>query len=323
MTENKKISVIMSVFNAEKYLSAAVESILNQTYSDFEFIIIEDASTDRSLEILEAYANKDSRIFLIKNKINKASEGFIKNLNLGLKHAKGAYIARMDADDISDLTRFQKQIQFLEENKEVFIVGSAVQFIGETGENIKLLSAHKRNEDIQKNMCKNISMYHPVVFWRNNGKIFYREKMLACEDYDLYFRMMTDGYKFANINETLLQYRILTDSISRKNSKLIRWIFVEKTRQFFNERKKTGKDSYDSFKHKDYLNILVPNFKNKSEDLLFSAKVALKYSDYEGFKIIIKKAEQFFPHNRGFKNLKLLLKLPKKFQLIFVKFSHY
>ena len=115
------VSVIMSVYNGEKYLVQAIDSILNQTYQNFEFIIIEDCSTDNSLDILEEYAKKDSRIKIIKKEKNIGIKGFIENLNLGISIAKGKYIARMDQDDVSLPERFQKQVDFLEKNSDFTI----------------------------------------------------------------------------------------------------------------------------------------------------------------------------------------------------------
>ena len=123
------VSVVMSVYNAEKYLDLAIESILNQSFRDFEFIIIEDCSTDNSLEILKNYAEKDSRIKIIQKTENKRMKGFIENLNIGLEEAKGKYIARMDADDISHPSRFDKQVVFLETHSDIFMVGSYINFI--------------------------------------------------------------------------------------------------------------------------------------------------------------------------------------------------
>lgn len=106
------LSVVMSVYNAEKYLSQAIESILNQSFEDFEFIIIEDCSTDNSLKIIKNYAINDKRIRIIQKAKNKKMRGFIENLNIGLSEAKGKYIARMDSDDISHPDRFEKQVLF-------------------------------------------------------------------------------------------------------------------------------------------------------------------------------------------------------------------
>ena len=110
------LSVVMSVYNGEKHLNEAIDSILSQTYENFEFIIIEDCSTDNSLDILEEYAKKDSRIKIIKKEKDIGIKGFIENLNLGISIAKGKYIARMDQVDVSLPERFQKQVDFLEKN---------------------------------------------------------------------------------------------------------------------------------------------------------------------------------------------------------------
>jgi len=115
-----KVSIVMSVYNAQKYLDEAIESILNQTYSNFEFIIINDGSTDKSLEIIENYAKKDSRIIVI----NRENKGLIYSLNEGIRKANGKYIARMDADDISLPQRLEKQVEFMEKNKNIGICGT-------------------------------------------------------------------------------------------------------------------------------------------------------------------------------------------------------
>ncbi|MDP2460609.1 glycosyltransferase [Kaistella sp. SH19-2b] len=319
MNNSPILSVIMSVYNGEKYLHEAMDSILNQTFKDFEFIIIEDASTDRTLEIIEKYRTQDSRIVLITKKENKGPKGFIENLNLGLNAAKGQFIARMDADDISDLNRFEKQVDFLQKSENIFMVGSDLQLIDQDGLNTNLLPAYHTDEDIQKNMFKNISMYHPVILFRNNKKISYREKMLYCEDYDLYFRLMIEGYKFANIQEPLLKYRILEDSISRKDSKMIRWLFVEKARSFFIEQKEKGEDSYENFDPENYLNILKPNYNNTVSDLLFAAKTALKYQNHTDLKSILTKTNANFPNEKKFQIYNWYLKIPKSMLPYFTK----
>ena len=129
--DQKLISVIMSVYNGEKYLVQAIDSILNQTYQNFEFIIIDDCSTDNSSHILQEYAKKDSRIKIIKKEKNIGIKGFIENLNLGISIAKGKYIARMDADDISLPERFQKQVNFLEKNSDFSLCFSNAKILQE------------------------------------------------------------------------------------------------------------------------------------------------------------------------------------------------
>ncbi|MBO5360740.1 MAG: glycosyltransferase family 2 protein [Clostridia bacterium] len=120
------VSVIMSNYNTdEEYLRASIESVLNQTYENFEFIIIDDCSTNNSVEIIESY--RDSRIRLIKNKENL---GLTKSLNVALKVARGEYIARMDADDVCLPQRFEKQVLFLSQNPEYIVCGTAAEFVG-------------------------------------------------------------------------------------------------------------------------------------------------------------------------------------------------
>ena len=145
--DSPKVSVIMSVYNGEKYLKEAINSILNQTFKDYEFIIVNDASTDKSIKILEEYAKKDNRIGLIHNEKNI---GLTRSLNKAIKSANGAYIARQDADDISLPPRLEEEVNFLDKHPTVGLVGSYAWMIDEKG---KILSDFKictDNEDIKK-----------------------------------------------------------------------------------------------------------------------------------------------------------------------------
>ena len=311
MKEIPMISVIMSVYNGEKYLRTAVDSILGQTFTNFEFIIIEDNSSDNTLQILEKYQIRDPRIKIIKKEKNTGIAGFIENLNIGLNQAKGKYIARMDADDISQLDRFEKQINFLEKNPKIFIVGSFVQFINENDEDTKLMTCYINDRDIQKLMFKKIQLFHPVIMFRNNSEVQYLEKMFYCEDFDLYLRLMTSGYKFANIAEPLLKYRILADSISRRDNKFIKWLFVEKARKFYIQRKITDKDNYENLNPRNLLSILAPEHKNNKEELLFASRVAWKYNCRKELKQILQKGKKQYPLERKFTIYEIYFLLPK------------
>lgn len=313
------ISVVMSVYNAEQYLHQAIQSILNQTFSYFEFIIIEDCSTDNSLNIIKKYAEVDNRIKLIQKHENRKMKGFIENLNIGIKNAKGKYIARMDADDISLPQRFEKQIDFLDKNPDIFIVGSSINFIDENNNFIKKLDAIANDIDIQRKMPKKIALYHPAIMFRNEPEMEYREKMYYCEDYDFYLRLMSEGKKFANIEEPLLNYRILNSSISRKDGKFKRTIFVEKMKEFWRERVKNGKDSYASFVPETLLNILDTNEKSSKDDLKFGLSVATKYQYTNEFNILIKKHSNLYHADLQLYILKILNTLPLFLSKIFFK----
>ena len=314
------VSVIMSVYNGEKYLVQAIDSILNQTYQNFEFIIIDDCSTDNSSHILQEYAQKDSRIKIIKKEKNIGIKGFIKNLNLGISIAKGKYIARMDADDISLPERFQKQVDFLENNPEITLVGAQLNLINEqnkiTGEAIAAL----QHRDIVKRITSQIQLFHPVIMFRKDQNIQYREKFLYCEDYDLYLNLITQGKKLANLNEKLLNYRILANSISRKDDVFTKKLMLEKALYFYQSRKKNGSDFYENFENKEVLEINNINYKNSKSELFFAMDTAIKLNRKDKLIFLIKKFKKHYPKDRIPSKYHLFSKLPLIFFRFFKKF---
>lgn len=204
------ISVVMPVYNAEKYVAEAIDSILNQTYNDFEFIIIDDCSTDNSFEILRDYSHKDSRIKLFRNEVNLKLP---KTLNFAILQSSGKYIARMDADDISKENRLKQQLTFMESYQYVGVSGT---WFAEFSNNINDSICHKlptlHNEiELQLKYFGNC-IAHPTVMIRSDlfkTDNFYNDKskVIISEDYELWDRMLTNKVKFANIDEFLLFYR--------------------------------------------------------------------------------------------------------------------
>ena len=213
------ISVIMSVYNADKYLRESIESILNQTFTNFEFIIINDASTDNSLKIIEEYKKKDKRIILISNENNA---GLASSLNLGIKQSKYDFIARMDADDISEPERLEKQLGFLLDNKHIDILGTFASIIDEDGEITAKQKMPLSHYEIVKMLVKLNPIIHPTIIFRKmalNRINFYNPKFSqnAPEDYELWFRAVKSGLIFYNLPEYLIRYRINNSHLSRKN----------------------------------------------------------------------------------------------------------
>lgn len=206
--ESPQISVVMPVYNAEAYLKDAIESILNQTFTDFEFIIIDDASTDNSYKIIEEYSKKDKRIIVL---INEKNFGIAETRTKGTKYAKGKYIAVADADDISALTRLEKQYNYLERHGDCGVVGGFIQlFDSDTG---KIIGVRKYYED-DTNLRKRLFLYCPIAqpvcmirkeVFDNIG--YYDPKYPPAEDLDLWFRIGMK-YKFVNLQEILLKYRV-------------------------------------------------------------------------------------------------------------------
>lgn len=217
MSYSPLVSVVLSVYNGEKYLDEAIKSILNQTYKNFEFIIIDDGSTDKSLEIIKCY--DDKRIVLI----SRENRGLIASLNEGIKKAKGKYIARMDADDVSLPLRFGEQIKFMEKNLDIGICGTAV--IG-FGENIKenLWKLSTNDKTIKTELLFSSCFAHPTVMIRKRimleNELYYDENFVHAEDFELWTQM-AKYTKFANLKTPLLKYRIIDSSITREADKNI------------------------------------------------------------------------------------------------------
>ena len=213
------VTVLMPVYNGEKYLGEAIESILNQTFIDFEFLIIDDGSTDSSVDITKSY--DDDRIRLI---INQKNLGQSATLNKGIDLAVGKYIARMDQDDVSFARRLQRQVQFLKKNPHICVVGSWVDRHDEynrTKGRIKL-PMNKVHEcgfwifGYGENVFS-----HPTVMFRTKEIVAlggYEEDYDIAQDVDLWFRAAERGFRFTNIPEVLLSYRIHSGQGS-KNSK--------------------------------------------------------------------------------------------------------
>ena len=210
MSQSATISVIMSVFNGEIYLRESIESILNQDFSDFEFIIVNDKSTDNSLEIIKEYEYLDMRIKLINNKKNI---GLTKSLNIALKEAKGKYIARQDADDISLPQRLSKEYSYLKKNPNIILIGTSVNRIDEKGNRIDTVLCTKKptfDDILEKNRFKHGSvLFRKNIVYKLGG---YNELFRYVQDYELWLRI-AQKYEVMNLSEPLYNLRIHNESI--------------------------------------------------------------------------------------------------------------
>jgi glycosyltransferase involved in cell wall biosynthesis len=211
----RTVSIIMPVYNAAAYLAEAVDSILAQTYRDFQFVIVNDGSTDRSPAILERYAQRDNRIKLI----SRPNTGIVGALNDALAEATGQYVARMDADDVSEPNRLAVQVDFLDKHPDVVAVGSRVVGIDPCGCEL-FHSEHKLSHDeIDAELLNGVgwALVHPAVVMRRDvvrqlGG--YRKQWQWVEDLDLFLRLAEIG-RLANVGEFLLNYRQHTESVNR------------------------------------------------------------------------------------------------------------
>ncbi|QDU42783.1 Putative glycosyltransferase EpsE [Symmachiella dynata] len=208
-----EISVILPVYNAERYIAKAVESILAQTFGDFEFLIVDDGSTDGSLSILQSIADRDSRIVL-RSRENK---GYVVTLNEMLAEARGDFIARMDADDIALPERFEKQMRFLARHDDILAVGTAQLWIDPQDRPLRRFTPPLKHEDIDAaHLQKGEGMIcHPSVLMRREaieavGE--YDENLYGAEDLDLWLRLAEVG-RLANMDEVLIQYRFHSQKV--------------------------------------------------------------------------------------------------------------
>ena len=210
--QTPRVSVVMSCYNSEKYLRPAIDSILNQTFSDFEFIIWNDGSTDSTDKIIESYTDPRIRYYYHEN------TGLGTALNLACKEAEGEYIARMDADDISLPDRLKKEVEFLDKNKDYVLVSSAVNYIDEDSKYIGRSFPYTWNRIIKRVIFKASLIVHPAVMYRKDAYLSSCGYMNieGGEDRVLWGRMGDIG-KYRNLSTPLLNYRILPNSLSHVN----------------------------------------------------------------------------------------------------------
>jgi glycosyltransferase involved in cell wall biosynthesis len=227
-----KISVVMPAFNAEKFIKTAIKSILGQTFKDFEFLIINDGSTDKTLEIIEKFKEQDQRIILI----SRGKRGLIASLNEGISLSKGQYIARMDADDIATPEKLNIQLNYLIKNPTVDLVGSNIMFF--THNKVRGVSDLKLYK--QKNInfyLKTIGLPHPTwmvrtVFFK---KFKYDPRAISVEDQDLLLRAQ-QSCKFTLLKEPLLFYRISEKNDSRYKITQVYQLFLSRIRNILHNK---------------------------------------------------------------------------------------
>lgn len=300
-----KLSVVMSVYNGERHIEAAIKSVLAQTYQNFEFIIIDDASTDQTPEILRDL--EDPRIRLHRNRTNL---GLTKSLNKGISYAKGTYIARMDADDISLPHRFDAQVTFLENNAGHALVGSSYYQIDDDGQIVSLVEVTSRSSAIQKALKKQNCFAHGSVMMRKGAFIDvggYDEDFEFSQDYDLWIRI-GEKYKLGNIEEPLYCWRSSATGISS----------VKKEKQDFYARlavrKGSKPDATPVLKKgsKALVSVIVPTYNRPA--MLVEAIHSVLDQTYEDVEIVV-------VNDSGVKVESILEPLNKKGNITYIRHS--
>jgi glycosyltransferase involved in cell wall biosynthesis len=212
------VSVVMPVYNTEDYLKQAVDSILEQSWTNFELIVIDDGSKDHSGKILDEIAKTDKRMKVVHQK----NHGLVFTLNLGIRMATGEYIARMDADDISFPRRFEQQVAILDKHKDVVLVAGGFEIIDEDSEFLYREVLPVDDRDIKRSMLLRNPIAHGSVMFRKNALDIvglYSSECGPTEDFELWSRLAGVG-KFAALEQSIFRWRVNTKGISSNNNAL-------------------------------------------------------------------------------------------------------
>jgi len=274
----------MSVYNGAKFLAEAIDSILAQTFIDFEFIIIDDASSDTSLQVINSY--KDARIIVVQNTKNL---GLTKSLNIGIAKAKGKYIARMDADDISLPKRLEKQFGFLEEHLEFAFCGTRAKTINDVGDKVDFFNEPLDTNKILGTLLLKNCFFHSSIIIRRDALLTvsgYDEEFIYAQDYRLYLQLFESQLYGTNINEFLLIFKVSSSGVSQTNTES-QDNFACKAIQ------KTLKSSYG-------INVGVSLLKNIRTSIIYSEKLGVKQQIQSAFffRKLYRNYHNFFSNNK-------------------------
>ena len=267
MVGSPLVSILMPVYNTAPYLREAMDSMLSQTFSDFELIVLNDDSPDHAEEILDAY--NDPRIVRYKGEKNV---GLSNVLNVGIAMARGKYIARMDSDDISLPTRLQVQVDYLEKHPEIDLVSAAMQLFGARDE---VWIREQNPEKVKINALFHSPVLHASSVWRKETferhGLRFRQEMVPAEDYDLWTRALVKGLKLVNLPAVLYKYRIHSSQVTLHADKT-----TAKSREVQRYYLKTVLPSLSSESIESFPNRLWPVFLANLKDGFFDKKLLAK-----------------------------------------------
>lgn len=240
--DDPALSVLLPVYNAERFVQAALESILNQTFPDFELLLLDDCSTDGSADLLIKARTLDPRVHYYRNTENR---GITFTLNRGLNLARAPLIARMDADDVSSANRFEHQIAFLDEHPEIDLLGGGMEYIDEEGTVIGRSSPICGWENIRSVIHLRSPVPHPTWLVRRDvlSEVGGYRELVPAEDYDVLLRFLTHGKRFDNLNRVVLQHRLQSADTVRKRG-LEQRKAVNYVLRLFRERQQNGSDNF-------------------------------------------------------------------------------
>jgi glycosyltransferase involved in cell wall biosynthesis len=315
------ISVILPVYNCEKYINQCIDSILCQTYPNFELLIIDDCSTDNTVNLIQEY--KDERIKLT---IKEKNSGYTDSLNWAISIAKGEYIARMDGDDISMPTRFEEQLKIMEANPKIIVCGTNAKVINTQ----RVLLKAEFDQDLKLALFDSNPFIHPSVMIKKSifNKTLYDKLMEPAEDFDLWCKISTFG-EFYNVQKTLLAYRIHSNNISVTNNKKQIEVYISIKTVFFKELNYNTTLFSDDLIKKYFIGNKTNNLEFKNLLLWFielkKANKRIKKYDNKKFNTKINNMSsdfvlKFFKQNKIYKNFPFIFNLSFFQQLKVLKY---
>lgn len=292
MRQETFVTIILPVYNADKFVNSAIKSILKQTHSNFELIIFDDGSSDQSREIINSF--KDPRI---KKIFYNTNQGLIHILNEGLNISKGKYITRMDSDDIALPNRIEKQVDFLENNLDIGVCGSFARVISQEGELLNIWKMPSNHNDIKANLLEGAVLCHPTIMFRKKSikGIYYSKDWRHAEDYELWTRLINKT-KFHVLPEILLYYRNHPQQVSSEYYNLQKSLMCQLT---MIQLELVGVDNYkvmDNIYHFLTGTWQKVNIKTLKEDWSIFNSFAIKkgYSPISLRKLFTKRLFYFF-----------------------------
>jgi len=291
MNKNPLVSVVISCYNCEKYVELAVQSIIDQTYTNLEILITDDCSQDNTYNLLKQLAEKDNRIILFKNESNLK---LAKNLNNMIAVAKGKYIARMDADDISLPDRIEKQIMWMETHPDYGICGTNAWYITESGRKVRKSHLPTDNEEINRAKYYKSPFFHPSVIMLRDIAVTYKynEDYFLSQDYELWLRILRE-HKGYNLKETLLLYRLPT-SISKSKRDERNELHVK----IFEENLTSQNTSLSEKYVYGFLSGKKINMDNDFDELISELFYQIKDSNGFNFYILLRHFKFYFKNKR-------------------------
>lgn len=295
------VSVVMPVYNAQPYVAESATSVLAQTWSDFELILVDDGSDDDSPRLQDDLAARDPRVILLRHPQNL---GNARARNDGLARAAGRYIAVMDADDVCHPERLAQQVEFLETRPDLFLVGSDAIVIDAQGRTLGRRRCPADPDRLAELLPRRNVLVHSSVMFRNDGRCRYREKMRLAVDYDLYLRLLSQGARLASLPRPLLRYRVHGGSLSLAHG-VHQMLMADKAREFHRQRRTQGQDGYDAF---DPETILSQAPEATTDERLLRRQVKTAFSIY-ALPETRRLARRYFRHHGVARHPGLLLYL--------------